>query len=347
MSRSIARLRSVLRRLRIRAARPADSSTTDLRWGIVGLCVVVLLTVTVGVVSVIGTNSEHDYTADMAQAGALRVGDDVRIAGITVGQVRALTLLPDRVRMTFTVRDEVFIGDHTVLDIRMLTVVGGYYVAVAPAGSAPLGRAVIPKERVVLPYNLTQIFQDAVKPVDEIDGTVLRQNLAALSTSIADSPDAFRSAIDAADDLVTVMNKQNADISKALSIADEYLSAMDASSDVLARLIRMLRTLETIVQTHRQSVSHALNTLADVLHRVSPLGRAWDASLHERVQPLTDAMSGLEGLATHLGSLFEALRALEERLLPLLSDGAGARIDQSAVTVIPERLCIPVPGGGC
>ncbi|MFE3543808.1 MlaD family protein [Nocardia sp. NPDC059177] len=345
MSRSIARLRSLLRR--ITAVDPANARTTDLRWGIVGLCAVVVLTVAVGVVSLVGTTAEREYAADLRQAGALRVGDDVRIAGITVGQVDTLTLRPDRVRMTFTVRDDVFLGDQTVLDIRMLTIVGGYYVAVQPAGSAPLGQAVIPMERVVLPYNLTQVFQDAVRPVEEIDGTVLRENLAAVSTSISGSPDAFRSAIGAAGDLVTVMNEQNADISKALSIADEYLTAIDASSDVLAQLIRMLRTLETIVQTHKATVAHALNTLSDVLHRASPLGRAWDASLHDRVGPLTDAVAGLDGLATHLGELSGALRALEDKLLPLLSGGAGARIDQSGVTVVPERLCIPVPGGGC
>ncbi|MFC4372919.1 MlaD family protein [Nocardia halotolerans] len=318
----------------------------DLGWGIAGVCGAVLLTIALGVVAVVGTSAEREYAADLAHAGALREGDDIRIAGITVGQVRSLTLLPDRVRMAFTVREEVFLGDRTMLDIRMLTVVGGYYVAVQPAGDTPLGSAVIPEERVILPYNLTQVFQDAVRPVREIDGTVLRQNLAALSGSIDESPDAFRSALRAAGDLVAVMNEQNADISRALAVADEYLTAVNGSSAVLAQLVRMLHTLETLVQTNKASVSQALGDLADVLHKVSPLGRAWDRDLRERAQPLADAVGKLDALATHLGSLFDAVRALEQRLLPLLTVD-GVHIDRSAVTIVPERICVPVPGGGC
>src|SRR5690606_24521898 len=140
----------------------------EIRWGIGGICAAVLLLVAIGVVYVTGTSAQHTYVAELSQAGSVRPGDDVRLAGIPVGKVRSLTLLADRVRMEFTVSAEAFLGDATTLDIRMLTFVGGYYVAVLPAGAEPLGERVIPRERVIVPYNLTQAFQDAVDPVRRI-----------------------------------------------------------------------------------------------------------------------------------------------------------------------------------
>lgn len=316
--------------------------TNDIRWGLAGIGAVVLLLVAVTAVYLTGTSPQRTYSADVSQAGAIRPGDDVRVAGIPVGKVSALTLLPDRVRMRFTVAENTFLGDQTTLDIRMLTVVGGYYVAVQPAGTTPLGGKVIPEERVTVPYNLTQAFQDAVTPVRRIDGDTFRRDLDAVATSLGKSPDSLRTAIQAAGDLTGVLNKQNADVSRTLSIADEYLTALNRNSDVLARLLTTFGTLESLVQNNKVQVAQSLEDLAAVLHDLTPLGRAWDDSLKQRAQPLADAVPKLQELGQRLGTLLDSLRAFEQRLLPLLPDGGGVSVDQSALTV-----CVPVPGGGC
>ncbi|MBF6171900.1 MlaD family protein [Nocardia blacklockiae] len=340
--------RAALREKLRRAARSGDGRTAELRWGIAGLVVVVLLVIAIGAVYVTGTTPEREYAADLAQAGSIRTGDDVRVAGIPVGKVKSLTLLPDRVRLRFTVDDEVFLGSQTALDIRMLTVVGGYYLAVLPAGTQPLGSAVIPRERVTLPYNLTQVFQDAVRPVREIDGSELRRTLAALATSVDTSPDAFRAAVRAVGDLTGIMNRQNADISRTLALADEYLSALRANSDVLVRLVNALAGMEMVIRNNRSEIAQALDDLATVLHGLTPLGRAWDANLKERARPLADqAIPMLQELGTRLGALLDSVRDLELRLLPLLPDGGGVTVDRSAATVSLPGVCVPVPGGGC
>ncbi|MEU4413379.1 MlaD family protein [Nocardia salmonicida] len=331
----------------IARARAADPRAGELRWGIAGMCAAVLLLIAIGAVYVTGTTAERTYSAEMAQAGSIRTGDDVRLAGIPVGKVTALTLLPDRVRMEFTVAEDAFLGDQTTLDIRMLTFVGGYYLAVLPAGTKPLGAAVIPMERVIVPYNLTKAFQDAVEPVRRIDGSVFRQDLAALSTAIDKSPDAVRSTVRAAGDVVAILDEQNADISRALSIADEYLTALDANADVLADLVITLGTLEQIIQTNKVQVAESLYDLAVILQDLTPLGRAWDASIKERAQPLADAIPALEQLGARLGALLESVRAFEQRLLPLMPAGGGVSVDQSGATIQLPALCVPLPGGGC
>ncbi|MGI5217830.1 MlaD family protein [Nocardia sp. CA-290969] len=320
---------------------------TELRWGIAGICGVLILLAAVGAVYVTQTNSGRSYSAEMAEAGGIRPGDDVRLAGIVVGKVNSLTLLPDRVRMTFTVDDEVFLGDLTALDLRMLTIVGGYYVAVEPLGAEPLGDTVIPQERVGLPYNLTQAFQDAVQPVRRLDGTVFRQDLAALAESVGESPDSIRAVIEAAHSLVDVMNRQNADISGTLAVADEYLTALNANSDVLVQLVTTLHGLENIIQNNKFQAQQTLDDLATLLGDLGPLGRAWDDTLKQRAQPLAEAIPQLQQLGDRLGALLDALRSAEQRLLPFLPPGEGVMVDQSAATIQAAGFCVPVPGGTC
>ncbi|WP_280329484.1 MCE family protein [Nocardia wallacei] len=337
-----AALRAALR------GRGGDARGSELRWGIAGVIAVVLLVIAIGAVYVTGTTPEKEYSAELAQAGSIRTGDDVRVAGIPVGKVKSLTLLPDRVRMTFTVDNKVFVGDQTTLGIRMLTVVGGYYLAVQPAGTRPLGSATIPRERVTLPYNLTQVFQDAVRPVQEIDGNVLRETLSSLSTAVDGGPDSFRAALRAVDDLTAIMNRQHADISRTLALADEYLTALRQNSDVLVRLIYALAGMEDVIRNNKTEISEALADLGTVLHGLTPLGRAWDTKLKERAQPLADeAIPKLRELGSRLGTLLDAVRDLEQRLLPLLPGGGGVTVDQSAATISLPSVCVPVPGGGC
>lgn len=328
-------------------ARAKAPRNTDLRWGLGGVGAVVLLVIAIGVVYVTGTTPERTYVAELAQAGTIREGDDIRIAGIPVGKVKSLTLLPDRVRMEFTAKDDAFIGDQSVLDIRMLTVVGGYYVAVEPTGTKSLGSGLIPMERVMLPYNLTQAFQDAAEPVRKIDGNTLRQNMGVLSASLDKSPESVRVTVQAASDLVAVMNKQNVEISRTLSFSDEYLTALRENSDVLATLLINLGTLVNLIQNNKTQVAQALNDLAVVLQDLAPLGRAWDTSLKERAQPLADAIPQLEQLDTRLGELLDALKAVGQKLLPLMPAAGGITVDQSAGTIRPSNICVPVPGGTC
>ncbi|MVU76707.1 MCE family protein [Nocardia sp. ET3-3] len=327
--------------------RTAHRQTSDIRWGIAGLVVVVLLVIAIGVVYATGTTDERTYRADLSQAGTVRVGDDVRVAGIPVGKVKSLTLLSDRVRMEFSVDADTFLGDQTTLDVRMLTVVGGYYLAVSPAGTKPLGSTVIPQDKVLLPYSLTRAFQDAIDPVRKIDGGTLQQDLAAVSESVNGSPDSVRAAVRAAGDLVGILDKQNADISRTLSMTDEYLSALDANADVLSRLLTTFGTLESIVRNDKVTVSTALDDLAAVATDFTPLGRAWDAGLKDKAQTLADAIPKLSELGDRLGALLDSVRDLEQRLLPLLPAGGGVTVDRSAATVRPVSVCVPVPGGGC
>nr|WP_232541859.1 MlaD family protein [Nocardia bovistercoris] len=312
-----------------------------------GFGCVIALVVAIGGVRVLGGASEHLYTADMSEAGFIRVGDDVRVAGIPVGEVRSLSLRSDRVRVEFSVADTVFVGSRTTLAVRMLTVVGGYYLAVLPDGAEPLGSDVIAPEQVRLPYNLTQVFQDAIEPVRRIDSGELRRSLDAVATSLDAGPGSLAAVLDATQVLATTLDRQNADISRTLTVADEYLTAMDANTETMGRLLSTFATLETIIADNHVQVGRVLDDLAAVLHGLTPLGRAWDASLRERAQPLAAAVPRLEELAARLGALLESLRSFEQRLLTVASPQGGLAIDQSAATLRVGGICVPIPGGNC
>lgn len=333
------------RRTSQRPLNDSERRATDLRWGIVTLVAVLVLAAGVAIVSTVRIGVAT-YTAYLSDAAALRVGDEVRVAGIPVGQVKALALEADRVRMSFTVDSGVFVGQESTLDVRMLTIVGGHYVALRPAGTKALGTQAIPADRVVLPYNLTRLFADAVAPAEQIDGDTLRANFGALATAVDGSPDGFRRMLTAVDTIVGILDKQNADVSHALSVSDEYLGALAQNKSVVGRLIAKFRLLETLVADNKVAVGESLRNLASVVEQAAPVGRLWTTELKPLAQPIADALPHLRELGDRLGALLEALRAFGERLQPLATP-QGLAVDRSAATVSAPALCIPIPGRGC
>ncbi|UFS97666.1 MlaD family protein [Nocardia huaxiensis] len=348
LTRTVGRLSSALRRLTSRDRAPlgdAARARADKRWGLAGLVCVVVLAAGFGLVYV----SDFDvrtHTAYLTDAGSVRAGDPVRVAGVTVGEVKSLSAQGDRVEMRFTVAEEVFLGAQTTLAVRMLTIVGGHYLAVIPAGTEPLGGTPIPADRVVLPYSLPKVFQEAIRPVGEIDGTVLRQNVAALESAVSRNPQAIGTTLTAVGTIVDIMNWQNADISRSLRLADEYVNALDGSKQVLITLIQSFRILETLVENHAFEVNQAMTVLARTLDRAAPLAQAWDATLQPMAGPLADSLLELDEIGAKLQALLDSLRGIGAQLQPLAS-AQGLSLDQSATTLTGAAICVPVPGRVC
>ncbi|MEV6279507.1 MlaD family protein [Nocardia sp. NPDC051832] len=319
----------------------AAANRREFRLGIVGAAFVALLLIATAVIYVLPLG-KTTYTAELAEAQSIREGAQVRVAGITVGSVAELELLPDRVRMRFTVDREVFLGAETSLEIRMLTAVGGHYLAVFPAGAEPLGKKTIPPDRVRLPYSLVQTLQDAAAPISEVDGETLRNNLAALQESIQHSPDALRQMGTATQSFVTILQRQNQDVSRALTVMDEYLGAIDVNKSLLGTFVRELGILMIIGLNKRSEIEVSLTITAQLLSRIAALEPSYQDILKPMTSKLRELLPQLAHLSQQLDVALPAWRELRERLVAATTSEEGLVIDHSMVNV-----CVPVPGRGC
>ncbi len=333
---------------RRRAPGQPDEATLarrELRWGLGGALAVVTL-LAAGTVLYVAPVGRAEYTAELTESGAIRPGDDVRIAGIPVGSVTSLVLRDDRVRMTFTVDDAVRLGDKTTLAVRMLTVAGGHYLAVSPAGTEPLGSTPIPADRVRLPYSLGQAFQDAARPIAQVDGDTVRKNFAALQQSLDRSPDGLRQLGTSIDAVVDILDRQNQDVSQALSIAGEYLTSINATSQLYGRLNAELSLVETLLLDKKSEIAVSIQLLDNVFSRIAALEPAYANTLKPMAAELARALPELRSLGDRFDGLIGSLRDTIARLGEL-SGPDGLAIDHSTAAVRTGGVCVPVPGRTC
>jgi len=321
----------------------ATKQRRELRLGLLGALVLVLALGATAVIYVLPIG-KATYTAYLPEAQSIRVGNQVRVAGITVGAVTSLELQPDRVKMRFTVDRDVFVGDATTLEIRMLTIVGGHYVAMTPAGQKPLGKTAIAPDRVKLPYSLVRTLQDAAEPVADVDATTLRENLAALQTSLDQSPDGLRRMGNAMQTFVTILNRQNAEVSRSLTVTDEFLTVINGNRSLIGQFVRKIGLLEVQGLDKKAEITEALGIAAELLSRIAALEPSWREQLQPMVDKLMEALPALRELVGRLDDSLNTLRGVQEKLQTAVDPQDGIVIDQSADTI---TTCVPVPGKGC
>jgi len=88
-------------------------------------------------VGVTGGEASYDLVASFRSAEGVRVGTDVRLAGVKVGTVSGLSLNADtfRAEATLSLREDVQLPDDSAIVISSEGLLGGNFVEVQPGGS--------------------------------------------------------------------------------------------------------------------------------------------------------------------------------------------------------------------
>lgn len=309
-------------------------------WGFfaLGLTAAIIVGASWFYVSPPGRQTVTFYTDD---AAAIREGDSVRIAGIAVGTVKGVTMEPDQVRVETSI-DSAFVGSETQVEVRMLTVVGGYYVNLVSLGDDALGDAPIPRERVRMPYSLTQTLADAAEVTDRVEPEPIRSGVDELQGGLTGARlDSLQSIVDAGNDLVSTIDRQRGQISSILDLSSEYMTALNGYRDQLVELIRKAAIVEQTLTTYGEGFATALVGLGDVGRRIQPVGVFYVNHRDEVLATVAQMQSAAQALTEQLQPTLDDLRGVRTRMEELLTLADPA----SPKPVLATDWCIPISGG--
>jgi phospholipid/cholesterol/gamma-HCH transport system substrate-binding protein len=242
-------------------------------------------------------NRSVTYHAEFAAANGLAAGNDVRVAGVSVGKVGSVKVDGDRVRVDFTVRPGLKLGTLSAASIEVATVLGNVFLQVESAGPAGLAAgATIPLARTTVPYTLVTAFSQLGAFTDQTDLPTLRDSFATLAATLdgiapADAKAALRGLadvsrtlaakqqqvqqiLDAATTLTDTLNAKSTALVHLLTQSDAFLALLQQRHDVVARLLRDTATLgaelSKIVKDNSAQLEPMLanlRTVTDVLAR--------------------------------------------------------------------------------
>ena len=238
----------------------------------------------------------HGYSAIFADASQLKTGDSVRVAGIRVGTVNAVSLQPNNsVLVTFDADDDVALTTGSKAAVRYLNLVGDRYLEliIGPGsmrllppgaqipvdhtmpsldldlllgGLKPVIRGLNPSDVNSLSAALLQVFQGQGQTLQS-----LLSKTSSFSNDVANKNDAVEKLIDNLNTVVQTLAQQGDQFSGAIERLQRLVGDLSHDRDPIGAAIRALDTGTASVADLLGSARPPLAGTVDQLNRLAPL----------------------------------------------------------------------------
>jgi len=241
-----------------------------------------------------GISDTVTYHARFADATGLNKGDDVRIAGVRVGQVKSIKIADKRYAdVDFAVRKDIELRSTTEAAIRYLNLVGQRYLALNQGTSigTPLAAGdLIPLNQTTPPLDLTVLFNgfrplfralspgevnqlsfEIIQVLQGESGTIesLLTHTASLTSTLADRDRIIGSVVNNLDDVLATVDQRNHGLSDLLLQMQRLVSGLSGDRDTIANSITSINSLTGSTASLLQDIRPSLKSDISQLGKVS------------------------------------------------------------------------------
>ncbi len=237
-----------------------------------GLMGIIILVVVIGVgqsfASVPMLFAKPTYYAQFSDTGGLNTGDNVRIAGVDVGQVRSMDIEGDRVRIGFSL-DGTQIGTDSRAAIRTDTILGRRNIEIEPRGTQALrANGTLPLGQTTTPYQIYDAFFDVTKAASGWDTQTVKRSLNVLSETIDQTSPHLSAALDGVARFSDTIGKRDEDIKTLLANANKIAGVLGNRSEQINRLFVNAQSLLAAVNERNYAVSMLLERVSSFSDQV-------------------------------------------------------------------------------
>ncbi|TDW88894.1 MCE family protein [Kribbella sp. VKM Ac-2566] len=279
-----------------------------------------LLAVTIGNISF---NPTTKYRAVFTDAVGLNQGDDVRIAGVKVGQVDKIALYQNTLAMvTFSVDSDQVIDTSTHATLRYRNLVGNRYVALTDGiggGDRLKKNGVIPKERTTPALDLSVLFNgfkplftaltpadvnqfafEVIKVLQGEGGTIesLLAKTASLTTTLADADQVIGDLITNLTSTLQIVSQRQANFSQLLVNLQQFITGLSQDINPILSSLTSINSLNTktagLLQQTRVPIKADLDKLRAVATTLDDTQSIWVKTLQfmpEKLNTMTRTAS--------------------------------------------------------
>lgn len=279
------------------------------------------------------------YTDD---ALSIRPGDDVRIAGVTVGKVEDLAMESDQIRVRLGVKDSAFVGDQSQIEVRMLTVVGGYYVNIVSLGDRALGAKAIAVERTTMPYSLMRTLVDTTKITERVDPKPFKESLDQIQTGLSGTNvESLSAIVDAGNRVMSTIERQRGQVTAVLDLSDEWIASLNDFGDDLRHIVRKVSIVEQTLNLYSQGFADALKGLGNIIDALTPVLAFYRNHRDEALERIRRFVEKARMWADRNGAIIRTIRLVRNKIERVL-DAQSAPPE-----LLATDLCFPMPGSAC
>lgn len=229
-----------------------------------------------------------DYAAYFSEAGGIKPGNTVRVSGMGVGRVSQIRLEGNKVRVDFTVRQGIELGDRTEAAIKTETILGAKMLELTPRGEGKLS-GTIPLTRTHSPYDLPDALGDLTTTISGLDTAQLSSALSTLAETFKETPPNLRPALEGVARFSDTLNNRDAQLRSLLGNAHTVSAVLGKRSQQIAGLVANSNALLAALLDERDSLDALMKNVAAVSQQISGLV----AENRTQLKPALDKLNGV------------------------------------------------------
>jgi phospholipid/cholesterol/gamma-HCH transport system substrate-binding protein len=285
---------------------------------LVGIASIVFISLGVGLAFSVnkfeGLRGVYSISADLKDAAGVQAGNEVRVAGVKVGRVIGVTLMPHAARVEMEVQQDIRLPSETRVEVKLKTLLGQKFIDLklpqnfvvsASGGSDPSAQTsrflrdgdVIPRSQTTLPFEIYQAANEGTEAIAGIDKKALRRMIVVFGDTLGTA---------------------SGSLNKALKSLNDVGKVLEDKSPQISELLRNTKDASGVLAKGGKSLDGILTRSASVL-KVLADRRATTSSL----------LSAVNGLSKNLGFLIQVARG---------SISAGTRDLNGILLVAESRL---------
>lgn len=263
----------------------------------------------------IGFGGKASYKAVFGDVTGLLPGNEIRIAGVRVGQVDSIELDDRQLALVeFSLDGERTIPESTIARLRYRNIVGERYVALTegPGSAEPLREgATLPLTQTRNALDLTVLFNGFRPLFQALDPQTTNQAAFELIQTLQGEGGTLESLMARTASLTDTIADRDEVIGRVLTNLESVLETVDERGSELSDLIVQLRRLAAGFAEDREAIGGSLDGISDLTTATAGL-------LNDVRAPLTQDVRQLRRLATTLDENKAIIDATLKRLPPKL-----------------------------
>jgi phospholipid/cholesterol/gamma-HCH transport system substrate-binding protein len=275
------------------------------------------------------------YTAYFSEAAGLVPDNEVRVAGVKVGKVTAMSLEKNQIKVSFKVSGT-WLGDQSTASIQIKTLLGEKYVAIVPAGTNPLDPAQpIPKTRTQTPFDVTDAVSELSNTVGSIDTGQLAQSFQVIADTFKNSPQPVRQALTGLQSLATTISSRDSELARLLANTSQVSRTVADRDAQLQQLLGDGSLLLQELENRREAVAALLTGTRQMAAQLSGV-------VADNQAKLNPALTALNNVTTILQRNQNSLSQGIANLAPFVrvftnSIGNGRWLDSYFCGILPPQ----------
>ena len=226
-----------------------------------------------------GFGASTEYKAIFSNASMLEKGDDVRVAGVSVGEVKSVEHYErSKALITFAVKSDLPLKTSSTAEIRFLNLVGDRYMALeegaATTGAEKLEEGdTLPISQTSPALDLTELFNGFKPLFQALTPTQVNELSMNLIQVMQGEGGTVRDLLANTASLTTTLADRDQLIGEVINNLGTTLSTVDQNRKELTTLVLELKRWMTSLAQDRRTIGSSLNNISDLTVVVADLLR--------------------------------------------------------------------------